>query len=47
MFYSDNNVNSDNKNNNNGNKTDNNDNNNMLTKILTPAHCHVKSGSIT
>ena len=28
-FYSDNNVNSDNKNNNNDNKTDNNDNNDM------------------
>ena len=51
-FYSDNNVNSDNKNNNNDNKTDNNDNNNdnnndMLTKKLTPTHGRVKSGSIT
>ena len=41
-FYSDNNVNSDNKNNNNDNKTDNND---MLTKTLTPVHCRMKSGS--
>ena len=41
-FYSDNNVNSDNKN---DNKTDNNDNNDMLTKTLTPVHCRMKSGS--
>ena len=44
-FYSDNNVNSDNKNNNNDNKTDNNDNNDMITKTLTPVHCRMKSGS--
>ncbi len=46
-FYSDNNINSDNKNNNNGTKTDNNGNNNVLTKTLTPTHRHMKSGSIT